>query len=459
MSLPNEIPTVRVTGTYKGPDGRALKGTVTFTGPPLLTFAESDLFIAGPVVASLDEKGQIIDADGNVGVHLPATDAPNMNPSGWTWTVKENLTGITGSRTYSMVLPRDTPLRTVDLADVAPADPGTPTYVAVPGLSAYEIAVLNGFVGPESDWVASLKGDKGDPGVVQSVNGKSAADISLTAADVNAVEKTGGTFTGTVRIDTAQHGLTSKSTVTAAGHAITAWMAATSGTGSALNAVSDNPKFSTVQVSGREEDTGTIKVTHAKPEGASDAGAAALSIDLTGEGTAAQALFINSSTPRADGVPGTTGNVIVVRNTKGREDFKLSGNGRVSMGAAVGYNPSAYFDMRMPDQAVPGIVVRAAAATGANMTEWQRSSDGSVRTRISALGQIVTLETLYAAGLGMQIGSTSVTFGGGSGVLGIANAGVEPTATAIANGGALYAKDGALYWIGSNGTKTLIAPA
>lgn len=214
MSLPVEIPTVRVTGTYRGPDGRALKGTVTFTGPPLLTFAESDLFVAGPVVATLDEAGQIIDADGNIGVHLPATDAPNMNPTGWTWTVKENLTGVTGTRTYSMVLPQNTLNNTVDLADVAPADPTTPTYVAVEGPSAYEVAVAEGFTGTEAEWIASLEGAQGpqgpqgiqgetgaqgpqgiqgvpgDPGVVQSVNGVSAADIVLDAADVGAVPTT-----------------------------------------------------------------------------------------------------------------------------------------------------------------------------------------------------------------------------------------------------------------------------
>lgn len=32
------------------------------------------------------------------------------------------------------------------------------------GLSAYEIAVQNGFVGDETAWLASLKGVKGDPG-------------------------------------------------------------------------------------------------------------------------------------------------------------------------------------------------------------------------------------------------------------------------------------------------------
>ncbi|WP_199809822.1 MULTISPECIES: right-handed parallel beta-helix repeat-containing protein [unclassified Streptomyces] len=157
------------------------------------------MFLAGSVVASLDESGQIIDADGNVGVRLPATDSPDMNPTGWTWTVKENLTGVTGARTYSMVLPSDTPDNTVDLADVAPADPTTPSYVAVPGDSAYEIAVENGFTGSETDWLASLKGDKGDPGTsggVTSVNDKTGV-VTLTAAELSALSLTGGTLTGT----------------------------------------------------------------------------------------------------------------------------------------------------------------------------------------------------------------------------------------------------------------------
>lgn len=164
MSIPSAIPTVRVTATYCGPDGRALKGTVTFTGPSLLTFSESNLFIAGPVAVSLDDTGQLVDADGNIGVRLPATDAPNMNPSGWTYTVKENLTGVVGARTYSMVLPKDTLNNVVDLADVAPADPSSPNYVAVPGPSAYEVAQGEGFTGTEDEWLASLKGPQGATG-------------------------------------------------------------------------------------------------------------------------------------------------------------------------------------------------------------------------------------------------------------------------------------------------------
>jgi hypothetical protein len=243
VPIPNEIPTVRVTAQYEGFGGKGLKGTVTFTAP-FVTFSESDLFLAGPVVCTLDESGRLIDADGNVGVRLPATDSPDMNPSGWTYTVKENLTGIVGARTYSLLLPKDTPDNVIDLADVAPADPTMPTYVPVPGLSAYEVAVSEGFEGTEAEWLDSLegpqgiqgiqgvqgvKGDtgaqgvqgvpgatgatgsqgpKGDtgatgaagatgatgaagaPGVVQSVNGISQAAVTLTASNVGAVPTT-----------------------------------------------------------------------------------------------------------------------------------------------------------------------------------------------------------------------------------------------------------------------------
>lgn len=124
MALPAAIPTVTVHGTYVGPDARPLAGTVTFSAPSMLTFPDSDLFIAGPVVASLDENGRFE-------VKLPATDAPNMDPSKWSYVVKENLSGVIGGRTFSLLLPKANP--NVDLADLAPSDPTTPNYVAVAG--------------------------------------------------------------------------------------------------------------------------------------------------------------------------------------------------------------------------------------------------------------------------------------------------------------------------------------
>jgi hypothetical protein len=177
-ALPAEIPTVHVHGTYVAPDGTPLAGTVTFTGPGLLTFANSDLFVAGPISAKLDYNGRFE-------VILPATDYADMNPNGWSYTVKENLTGVTGSRTYALLL--TSAMGSIDLADVAPADPSTPNYVPVEGLTAYDIAVSNGFVGTEAQWLATLKGD---PGVIQSVNGKTTASVTLAASDVGAMPAT-----------------------------------------------------------------------------------------------------------------------------------------------------------------------------------------------------------------------------------------------------------------------------
>jgi hypothetical protein len=174
-ALPGAIPTVRVHGTYVAPDGTPLAGSVTFTGPGLLTFADSDLFIAGPVVAKLD-------ANGRFEVTLPATDYAGMNPNGWSWTVKENLTGVTGSRTYALLV--TSAMGEIDLADVAPADPATPNYVPVEGLSAYDIAVSNGFTGTEAEWLDTLVGPAGS---VDTVNGKPGPDVSLSATDVGAV--------------------------------------------------------------------------------------------------------------------------------------------------------------------------------------------------------------------------------------------------------------------------------
>ena len=42
--------------------------------------------------------------------------------------------------------------------------PGDKGATGADGLSAYEVAVLNGFVGTEADWLLSLKGPKGDSG-------------------------------------------------------------------------------------------------------------------------------------------------------------------------------------------------------------------------------------------------------------------------------------------------------
>jgi hypothetical protein len=70
-----------------------------------------------------------------------------------------------------------------------------------------------------------------------------------------------------------------------------------------------------------------------------------------------------------------------------------------------------------------------------------------------------TLVVFQREAAGGNVGiRTKSQFGGGQGVIGIANATVAPSVNP-AGGGVLYVEDGALKYRGSNGTVTVIAPA
>jgi parallel beta-helix repeat protein len=177
--LPEGIPTVTVTGRYLTPDGRPLSGQVVWRAP-LLTFADHDVILGGPVTVPLDEQGRFE-------VELPATDAPGMIPTGWSYSVAEQFAGVPQNRLYSVLLPAETP--NVDIADIAPTDPTTPNYVAVRGASAYEVAVAQGFAGTVEEWLASLVGPAGPAGSVTAVNGQApdaSGNVTLTAPNVGA---------------------------------------------------------------------------------------------------------------------------------------------------------------------------------------------------------------------------------------------------------------------------------
>ena len=53
---------------------------------------------------------------------------------------------------------------TVDVSTIGTAEIETDVK-GVRGESVYDIAVRNGFTGTEADFIASLKGDRGDPGI------------------------------------------------------------------------------------------------------------------------------------------------------------------------------------------------------------------------------------------------------------------------------------------------------
>jgi hypothetical protein len=65
---------------------------------------------------------------------------------------------------------------------------------------------------------------------------------------------------------------------------------------------------------------------------------------------------------------------------------------------------------------------------------------------------------VLACNASVQLCATTQSFGGGSKVIGIANAATAPTSNP-SGGGVLYAEGGALKWRGSGGTVTQLAPA
>lgn len=241
-------------------------------------------------------------------------------------------------------------------------------------------------------------------------------------------------------------------------HAATFYKASTSGSGVAINGVSDNPDDSTMFLSGVEKTRGTLKIAHNGYADASDSGASGLSIDTRIAGSAARGIYLWSS----EG--GQTGDSITVRRSSAvtnlsREDFVVKASGRCGIGIGLGSTPAAQLEIAQPDDSTPGLSIRARSATASNLIEARRSSDGAVRTRISRDCQLVTQETAFFNGPAVQIGpNASTQVGGGTNCMGLSNASVVPTSNPT-GGGVMYAEGGALKWRGSNGTVTVIAPA
>ena len=104
-------------------------------------------------------------------------------------------------------------------------------------------------------------------------------------------------------------------------------LAADGGGNAGLNVVSANTAFSACEVSGHETGHGTLKVSHVNPghDPTLDANAAAISIDLqasmAGGGTAAQGIFLKSTTG------GTSGKIMNYVDSNGKTIFALLPDG------------------------------------------------------------------------------------------------------------------------------------
>lgn len=103
-------------------DGVAVVGKVTFT-PSVSRIIHSvakTLIAPKPIVVNLG-------ADGSFTTMLVATDDPDLNPTGWTYEVKFDLTGVS-FQSFHISVPSD---QTVDLATLTPVPSASGTYYLV----------------------------------------------------------------------------------------------------------------------------------------------------------------------------------------------------------------------------------------------------------------------------------------------------------------------------------------
>lgn len=146
-SLPANVDYGLVTGRFtlitgdspdgdRYPDGVPAVGRVVFTAKPryLLdpTADPPATLIPRPFVITLDDEGDVVDAQGEKGVYLVATTDADLNPLDWTWGAQfflfeDDPDMVNLIRDVSFELPVDS---TVDLTTVIAIDPTTGTPIA-----------------------------------------------------------------------------------------------------------------------------------------------------------------------------------------------------------------------------------------------------------------------------------------------------------------------------------------
>lgn len=214
MALPTNVEFCEVTGRFlravldstdpdRDPEGVPLEGLrVTFTAgisPALVRNVSAVppvMIVVDPIVVFTDADGVLVDADGTAGVFLVASDDPDLDPSGWTYSVDvRNTAGATITR-FSFVAPSG---GSVDLATVVPvpASPGEdlPAWVAAVAETEENVAeaeaAASAAAGSSSAAAGSASAASGSAGTAGTAAGSaqtaaSAAGSSATAADSSA---------------------------------------------------------------------------------------------------------------------------------------------------------------------------------------------------------------------------------------------------------------------------------
>lgn len=222
-------------------------------------------------------------------------------------------------------------------------------------------------------------------------------------------------------------------------HAATIYQAGTSGVdvAAALNVVSDNSQSSAMYLSGTETNRGTLKIAHHGQADGSDAGAAAISVDMQTSGSAAQGIFLTSTSGNIGG------NAITVRNNS-RDDFVVKSTGRAGIGLPTAATPAGRLDVRQADDSTIGLAMTANSGSAQQMV-LLKDSGGNARFEINAAGNSVHRATAFFTGA-LQLGATTTDLGGSSGsVVSMKDAVTAPT-TNPTSGVIVFSEGGVLKW-------------
>lgn len=213
MALPIDYDTVTVRGKYVYLDGSPARGLIRFTGKVIATSAATKtMIIPATVTATLDENGQFT-------VPVPATNDPDIQPNGWTYSVSEDLSNG-GGRVYDIDIPLEAKPDGIDLSAVAPVIPANGNPTAFVTLTAYEEL---------SQRVGVLEQSGGGTAGVTSVNTRTGA-VTLAKGDVG-LSNVDNTSDANKPVSTAQqtalNAKVDKATLTAKGDLYAATAAST----------------------------------------------------------------------------------------------------------------------------------------------------------------------------------------------------------------------------------------
>lgn len=152
------------------------------------------------------------------------------------------------------------------------------------------------------------------------------------------------------------------------------------------------------------------------------------------------------------GVIGTT--AIFVKRSTGK--VGLAGQTSPTQQLDIGTTGAVGLRVNRGDTSSFGSMILGTAGTDRWSMRLPNDGTNDLHFRDVNAGQ--TPMVLVDGGRNIQLLSATKSLGGGTGVIGIANAGVVPGSNP-SGGGVLYSEAGALKWRGSSGTVTVIAPA